>query len=104
EPFDVSAFESGLDPLPFLAGEGAVVDGDVLSEHREAGTEELGERAGVHEDERGAAFVKGVINRREAGRRLRSDVEVSGGLEIFVGRAGTLEPVFGAFLGGGRQD
>src|SRR3989475_11473426 len=73
EPFDVSAFESGLDALPFLAGEGAVVDGDVLSEHREAGTEELGAGAGVHEDERGAAFVKGVINRKEAGRRLRGE-------------------------------
>src|SRR6266567_2030021 len=50
------------------------VDVDVLSEHREAGTEELGQRAGVHEDERGAALVERVVDRGEAGRRLRGDV------------------------------
>src|SRR3989449_7699737 len=104
EPFDVSAFESGLDALPFLAGEGAVVDGDVLSEHREARTEELGQRAGVHEDERGAALVERIVDRGEPGCRLRGDVEVSGGLEILVDRAGPLDAVFVPLLEGSHQD
>src|SRR5256885_6643527 len=104
EPFDVSAFESGLDALPFLAGEGAVVDGDVLSEHREARTEELGQGAGVHEDERGAALVERIVDRGEPGCRLRGDVEVSGGLEILVDRAGPLDAVFVLLLEGSHQD
>src|SRR5881409_2438019 len=104
EPFDVSAFESGLDALPFLAGEGAVVDGDVLSEHREARTEELGQRAGVHEDERGAALAERIVDRGEPGCRLRGDVEVSGGLEILVDRAGPLDAVFVLLLEGSHQD
>src|SRR5881628_1921752 len=49
----------------------AVRDGDVLPEHREAGTEELGQGAGVHEDERGAALIERIVDRGEAGRRLR---------------------------------
>src|SRR5207245_10852925 len=39
--FDLPALESRLDPLALLAGQRAVVDRDILTDHREAGAEEL---------------------------------------------------------------
>src|SRR5437867_1195758 len=38
EPFDLSAFETRLDPLSFFPRERAVVDRDVLADHGETGT------------------------------------------------------------------
>src|SRR5438445_2701817 len=57
EAFDLPALEARLDPLALLSREGAVVDRDVLTDHREAGAEQLGEGADVHEDERRTALV-----------------------------------------------
>src|SRR3989441_11567510 len=74
------------------------MDGDILTDHGETGTKQLRERAGVHEDEGRPTFVEGILDCGEAGSRLGSDVEVPGGLEVFVDRTRPLDPVFVSLL------
>src|SRR5437867_8545424 len=98
EPLDLASFETGLDPLALFSRERPVVDGDIPTDHGETGTEQLRERAGVHEDEGRPTFVEGIVDRGEAGGRLGGDVEVPGGLEVFVDRTRPLDPIFVSFL------
>src|SRR5206468_2277025 len=86
ETFDVATLETCLDALSFLPRERAVVDRDVLADHGETGTKEFRERPCVHKDEGRPTLIKRIVDRGEAGRRLGSDVEVPGGLEVFVDR------------------
>src|SRR5437667_235974 len=81
-----------------LSGEGAMVDGDVLAHHGEPRTEELGERTGIDEDQGRSAFVKRVIDCREARGGFRSDVKVAGGLEVLVDRPRPFDSVLVPFL------
>src|SRR5437867_3300649 len=70
EPLDLTSLETRLDALSFLSRERAVVDGDILTDHGETGTKQLGERAGVHEDESRPTFVEGIVDCGEARSRL----------------------------------
>src|SRR6266498_1700950 len=56
------------------------------------------ERPSVHEDERRSALVEGVVDRREAGRGLRGDVEVASGLEVLVDRTRPFDSIIVSFL------
>src|SRR3989454_1711104 len=98
EAFDLSAFETRLDALSFLPRKRTVVDRDILADHGETGTKELRKRPCVHKDEGRPALIERIVDRREAGSRLGSDVEVPGGLEVFVDRTRPLDPVFVSFL------
>ena len=69
------------------------MDRHILSNHRESGTQEFGEGAGVHEDEDGSALIEGIVDGRKPGRCLRGDVEVTGGFEILVDRARPFEAI-----------
>src|SRR5256712_8589593 len=89
--FDATTLKSRLDALSFLPREGTVVDGDILTDHGETRTEQLRERPCVHEDEGRPALIQRIVNRGEAGGRLRGDVEVPGGLEVFVDRTRPLD-------------
>ncbi len=104
EAFDLPAFEARLDPLALLPGQGTVVDRDILTDHRQAGAEELGEGTGVHEDERRAALVEGVVDRGEAGRGLRGDVEVASGLEVLVDGTRPFDSILVSFLERREED
>src|SRR2546430_1682649 len=98
EPFHLPRLESRLDALALLPWEGAMVDGHVLAHHGEPGTEELGERASIDEDQGRPAFVKRVIDCREARGGFRSDVKVAGGLEVLVDRPRPFDSVLVLFL------
>src|SRR3989442_14090852 len=98
ESFDGPTPETRLDALSFLPWERTVVDGDILTDHGETGTKQLRERAGVHEDEGRPTFVEGILDCGEAGGRLGGDVEVPGGLEVFVDRTRPLDPIFVSLL------
>src|SRR5438034_1034127 len=98
EPFHLPRLESRLDALALLSGEGAMVDGHVLAHHGEPRTEELGERAGIDEDQGRSAFVKRVIDCRETSGRLWGNVEIASGFEVLVDRPGPLDSVLVLFL------
>src|SRR3989454_443857 len=98
ETFDVATLETCLDALSFLPRERAVVDRDVLADHGETETKEFRERPCVHKDEGRPTLIKRIVDRGEAGRRLGSDVEVPGGLEVFVDRTRPLDPVLVSLL------
>src|SRR2546422_11697410 len=98
EPLDRTAFETRLDALSFLPRERAVVDSDILADHGETRTKEFRKRPRVHEDEGGPALIERIVDRGEAGSRLGRDVEVPGGLEVFVDRTRPLDPIFVSLL------
>src|SRR5205807_5498262 len=103
EPFHLPRLERRLDALALLSGEGAMVDGHVLTYHGEPRTEELRERTGIDEDQGRSAFVKRVIDCREARGGFRSDVKVAGGLEVLVDRPRPFDSVLVRFLQGGKK-
>src|SRR2546428_8513704 len=102
--FDLPALESRLDPLALLAGQRAVVDRDILTDHREAGAEELRQGTRGYEDEGGPALIKRIVDRGEAGSRLRGDVQVAGGLEVLVDGTRPFDAVLVSFLEGREED
>src|SRR3989442_2432877 len=56
--FDLPALESRLDPLALLAGQRAVVDRDILTDHREAGAGELRQGPRAYRKHSGPALLK----------------------------------------------
>src|SRR5437867_10842363 len=80
-----------------------MVDGQVGPHHGEPGTEELGERRGIAEDQGRSAFVKRVIDCREARGGLWSNVEIASGLEVLVARPRSFASVLVLFLQGSKQ-
>src|SRR3989441_3107220 len=104
QAFDLPALEARLDPLALLSRQRAVVDRDILTDHREAGAKELRKGARIDEDEGRPALIERIVDRGEAGSRLGSDVEVPGGLEVFVDGTRPLDPVFVSFLERRKED
>src|SRR2546427_3225889 len=62
EPFDLPSLEARLDPFALLPRKGAVVDRDILTDHREAGAQQLPGGARVYAGQGRPALVEGIVD------------------------------------------
>jgi len=75
-----------------------------LADHGETGTKEFSERPCVHEHEGGPALIERIVDRGEARRGLRGDIEVAGGLKVLVDGTRPFDAVLVSFLERREED